>query len=84
MENEKLKRNLLIALIISILLNVSLFFVLGNNDSQWEDFNNKNNFEWCEMVNQGNEVINILLEQLRDYDEEYNIVLDIEMMECFS
>ena len=82
MEDKKTITILGAVLIISIAINLFLFYAMVSLGDQYEDSCIEEVEEWCEMVNQGNEVINILVYQLQSYDEGYNIVPSIEMLEC--
>ncbi len=82
MKDQRKITILSIVLLISVLLNLFLFYAMGSLVNLYEDSNIQEVEEWCDMVNQGNEAINILLSELRDYDEGYKIVLDMEMMGC--
>lgn len=82
MEKQRKITILPIALIISIMLNLSLFYAMGSMVDFYQDSNIQEAEEWCEMINEVNEVVNILLSELRDYDEGYKSISEMEMIEC--
>lgn len=82
MEDQKKITILSVVLLISILINLSLFYAMGSLGNHYEDYYIQEVEDWCEIVNKGNELTNILISELRGYDEEYKLLLDMEMVNC--
>lgn len=84
MENKTAIIILSITLVISIFLNITLFYAIGNLDAEWENAYSKNYIEWCEISNKGNEIINDFIDQLIYYDEEYKNIPYMINLDCYK
>ncbi len=84
MENKTWIIILSIILAISIFLNITLLYAIGNLDAEWENAYNINNIEWCEISNMDNEIINDFIDQLIYYDEEYKDIPYMVNLDCYK
>lgn len=79
-----MKKILIVALCISVLLNMLFLFSIGVNDMQWKNDYNILLLESCEVGNAYVGTTNTLLVELQYYNEEYNNIELFKEVDCFG
>lgn len=75
---------LTIILIISIIINILLFFTIAYIDSEWSHDYEELNVIWCTVSNEEIEIINDLIIELQYYDSVYAQIELINKTDCWE